>query len=89
MVPINKDERRKKMQLMSFIHLMLLSVVWGLTLTISKYQLVIKHDNEDDIKLTKAETFTILLQAWGIWTVKISLSILAVIGLGILVPSII
>lgn len=88
MVPINKDERRKKMQLMSFIHLMLLSVVWGLTLTISKYQLVIKHDNEDDIKLTKAETFTILLQAWGIWTVKISLSILAVIGLGILVASI-
>lgn len=88
MVPINKDERRKKMQLMSFIHLMLLSVVWGLTLTISRYQLVIKHDNEDDIKLTKAETFTILLQAWGIWTVKISLSILAVIGLGILVASI-
>lgn len=88
MVPINKDERRKKMQLMSFIHLMLLSVVWGLTLTISKYQLVIKHDNEDDIKLTKAETFTILLQAWGIWTVKISLSILAVIELGILVASI-
>ena len=73
---------------MQFIHLTLLSVVLGLALTISKYQLVIKYDNEDDIKLTKAEIFTILLQAWGIWTFKISLSILAVIELGILVASI-
>lgn len=77
------------MDFINLIHLIFLSAVCGLVFMISKYQLAIKHDNKDDIKWTKAETFTMLLQAWGIWTVKISLSILAVIGLGILVPSII
>lgn len=80
------------MEFIDLIHLIFLSAVCGLVFTISKfskYQLAIKHDNKDDIKWTKSETFTMLLQAWGIWTVKISLFILAVIGLGILVPSII
>lgn len=77
------------MNLIDFVYLIFISAVWGLVFTISKfskYHLAIKND---DIKWTQAETFTMLLQAWGIWTVKISLSILAVIGLGILVPSII
>lgn len=76
------------MQLINLLHLIFLSSVCGLVFTISNYQLSIQHDNKDDIKWTKAETFTMFLQAWGIWTVKISLSILAVIGLGILVASI-
>lgn len=84
------------MNLIYFLNFSYVSVLIGLVLAISEYQLSLKNENKDDIKFSKSETITILLQMWVICTVRIALGMLSIIGLlilggitlSILVPSI-
>lgn len=84
------------MNLIYFLNFSYVSVLIGFVLAISEYQLSLKNENKDDIKFSKSETITILLQMWVICAVRIAICMLSIIGLlilggitlSILVPSI-